>query len=174
MGAQRRRLMTIALLALSAGAAYTARTAPPFTMLRPNQPSIRLSQYHGKVVVLAFILTTCGHCQQLTVELNQLARDYSARGVQIVECAFNEDAAQTMPDFQERFTPQFPVAYSAAAAVSVFLQRTMIDPRPLRVPYLVLIDRTGVIRAEFEGGSEFFQNPGTNLRAQLDKLLGRK
>jgi hypothetical protein len=141
-------------------------------MLRVNQPSLKLSQYRGKVVALAFILTTCGHCQQFTVELNQIAPAYAARGVQIVECALNEDALQSMPEFLERFTPTYPVTYSAPAAVAAFLQRTIFDERPLRVPYLVLIDRTGVIRAEFPGESEFFQNPGPNLRTQLDKMLG--
>jgi hypothetical protein len=145
-------------------------------MLRLNQPPVKLSQYRGKALVLAFILTTCGHCQPFTVALNLIAREYVARGVQIVECAFNEDAVQSMPEFLERFTPRLPVTYSAPAAVTVFLQPTIFDQRPLRVPYLVLIDRAGIIRAEFPGESEFFQNPGPNLRVQLDKMLpgGRK
>jgi peroxiredoxin len=159
---------------VTAWAGDTARTAPAFTMLRVNQPPVRLSQYRGKVVALAFILTTCSHCQQFTVELNQVAREYGGRGVQVVECAFNEDAVQTMPEFLERFTPPFPVTYSAPAAVSAFLQRTIFDTQPLRVPYLVLIDRSGVIRAEFPGESPFFQKPGANLREQLERLLGHR
>jgi len=167
------RVLAILLFLSTLWAADPARPAPAFTMLRVNQPSIRLSQYRGKVVALAFIATTCPHCQQLTVELNQVAREYSSRGVQIVECAFNEDAPQAMREFLERFEPPFPVTYSAPAAVSAFLQRTMIDPRPMRVPILVLIDRGGVIRAEIGGEDGFFQNPGANLRARLDRMLAR-
>jgi hypothetical protein len=89
----------------------------------------------------------------------------------VVECAFNEDAAQTMQDFQQRFTPPFPLTFSSPAAVSAFLQRTIFDRRPVQVPYLMLIDRAGVIRAEFPGESEFFQKPGPNLRAELDRML---
>ena len=100
-----------------------------------------------------------------------MAPEYSRRGVQVVECAFNEDAAQTMQDFQQRFTPPFPVTFSSPAAVSAFLQRSILDQRPLQVPYLVLIDRAGLIRAEFPGESDFFQKPGSNLRAQLDRML---
>jgi peroxiredoxin len=162
------------VIALAVWAGDTARNAPPFTMLRMNQPSIQLSQYRGKVVVLAFIQTTCPHCQQLTVELNQVARDYTKRGVQIVECAFNEDAGQTLNDFKERFAPPFPVTFSSAAAASVFLQRTVFDQRPMLVPYVVLIDRWGVIRAEIPGESDFFRNSGPNLRARLDRLLDGK
>jgi peroxiredoxin len=165
------RRLVCAMLALTAWAGESARTAPAFTMLRMNQPAIRLSQYRGKVVALALILTTCSHCQQFTVELNQVAKEYAGRGVQVVECAFNEDALRTMPEFQERFTPPFPLTYSSPAAVSAFLQRTIFDVKPLNVPYLVLIDRSGVIRAEFPGESPFFQDAGTNLRAELNKLL---
>jgi peroxiredoxin len=157
---------------MAAWSAETSRPAPEFNMLRLNQPAIKLSQYRGKVVALVFILTTCGHCQQFTVELNQIAREYERRGVQILECAFNDEAAQTLLDFQERFTPPFPVTFSTSAAVSVFMRRTIFDQRPLRVPYLVLIDKAGTIREEIPGESEFFRNAGPNLRAALDKIIG--
>jgi peroxiredoxin len=167
------RALASALFLSTLWAGEPARPAPAFTMLRLNQPSIRLSQYRGKVVALAFIATTCPHCQQFTVELNQIDRDYSHRGVQIVECAFNDEGPQAMREFLERFEPRFPVTYSTPAAVSAFLQRTMLDPRPLRVPVLVLIDRAGMIREEIGGEDNFFQNPGANLRAKLDKMLAR-
>jgi peroxiredoxin len=167
-----RRYLPLLLIAFSVWAGDTGRTAPPFTMLRVNQPSIHLSQYRGKVVVLAFILTTCANCQQFTVELNQVAHDYARHGVQFVECAINEELAQTLVDFQERFSPPYPLTFSSPAAVSVFFQRTVFDQTPLQVPYVVLIDRAGVIRAEFPGGSEFFRNSGPNLRAHLDRMLG--
>ena len=168
------RWLLFALIALTAWAGDKARTAPPFTMLQMNQPSLQLSHYRGKVVVLAFIQTTCAHCQQFTVELNQVAHEYGRRGVQMVECAFNDDAAQTLNDFKERFSPPYPVTFSSSAAVSAFLQRTFFDQRPLMVPYVVLIDRGGVIRAEISGENDFFRNAGPNLRAQLDRLLGGK
>ena len=53
-------------LAFAALAADTARPSPPFTILRPGAAPIQLSQYRGKIVALAFIQTTCSHCQQLT------------------------------------------------------------------------------------------------------------
>jgi peroxiredoxin len=141
------------------------RQAPPFTMLRVKQPSLKLSQYRGKVVVLAFISTTCDHCAQLTTELNQIAHDFATRGVQVIECAFNDDAPRTMPEFLERFAPPFPVTYSTAAAAAAFLQHSILDPSPIRVPHVVIIDRAGVIRAELEGAT------GPMVRAQLEQLL---
>ena len=142
-------------------------------MLRVNAPSLRLSQYRGKIVALALIQTTCSHCQELTTELNLIARDWAGRGVQVLECAFNDDAVATMPDFLQRFTPPFPVGYSTAAAVMSY-QYTIIDPRPLLVPQMVFIDGAGVIRAQYPGESKFFRNAGLNVRAQRDKMLGKK
>jgi thiol-disulfide isomerase/thioredoxin len=161
-----------AALALGMPAGESARPSPPFTMLRLGAPSLPFSRYRGKVIAVAFIQTTCAHCQQLTTELNLIARDYAGRGVQVLECAFNDDAVATMPEFLERFAPPFPVGYSTLAAVMAYLQYTIIDPHPLLVPQMVFIDRTGVIRAQYPGESDFFRNAGPNVRAQLDKMLG--
>ena len=110
-------ILLCGVVALAALAGEPSRPSPPFTMLRVNAPSLRLSQYRGKVVALAFIQTTCSHCQQLTAELSRITRDYAGRGVQVLECAFHDDAVATMSEFLQRFTPPFPVGYSTAAAV---------------------------------------------------------
>ncbi len=166
-----RSILVIAAIASIAAGADTARPSPPFTIERPDAPPLELSQFHGKVVALAFIYTTCSHCQQLTVELNQIAPAYAGRGVQFLECAFNDDAVPTMPEFLKRFSPAFPVGYSTMVAVRSYLQYSSVDRRPLFVPHLVFLDRTGVIRADYPGEDAFFQNANANIRAQLDKML---
>ena len=158
-------------MAVTAAAADSARPSPPFSILRTGATPIRLSQYRGKVVALAFIQTTCSHCQQFTTILNILAREYAPRGVQFLECAFNDDAVVTMPEFLERFAPPYPVGYSSQAAVMTYLQRSIIDPRPVYVPHVVFLDRAGIIRAEAAGQSEFFRNPEASMRVELEKLL---
>jgi len=165
------RLILLAACCWSAFGADAPRQSPPFTIERTAGPALNLRQYRGKVVALAFIQTTCPHCQRLTTELNQIAPDYSARGVQFLECAFNPDATATMPEFLERFKPAFPVGYSNQVAVMVYLQHSVLDPHPLYVPHMVFLDRTGVIRADYPGESDFFRNAGPNIRAELDKLL---
>jgi peroxiredoxin len=165
------RVFLILACSWNAVAAESARPSPPFTILRTAGPGLHLRQYRGKVVALAFIQTTCPHCQQLTTELNQISHDYAPRGVQVLECAFNDDAAASMPEFLKRFQPVFPVGFSTQAAVMSYLQYTVFDPRPVYVPHMVFLDRTGIIRADYPGESEFFRNAAPNIRAQLDKLL---
>jgi peroxiredoxin len=164
-------IFLIAAFTFTAPAADTARPSPPFTIQRTGAPPLQLSQYRGKVVALAFIYTSCSHCQQLTTELNLIARDYADRGVQFLECAFNDDAVAAMPEFLQRFTPPFPVGFATSAAVMTYLQHSVIDSRPLFVPHMVFLDRAGVIRADYPGGDAFFTNANANIRAQLDKML---
>src|SRR5579871_6110194 len=43
-----------------------------------------LSEYSGKTCIVAFILTTCPHCQFTTGVLNHIAKDYAGKDVQIL------------------------------------------------------------------------------------------
>jgi thiol-disulfide isomerase/thioredoxin len=152
-------------------AAEVGRPSPPFSIIRKSAPSRALSHYKGKVVALAFISTGCSHCQELTKVLNRIAADYASRGVQIVACAFNDDAAQSMTEFQERFKPAFPVGWNNRMAVMSYLGYSIVDSRPLYVPHMVFLDRSGIVRADYAGESAFFQNSDANIRGELDKLL---
>ncbi len=157
--------------ALAADTAAPPRPSPPLTIERLGAPDLQLSQYRGKVVALAFILTTCSHCQDLTKLLGPLSREYALRGVQVLECAFNDDAQQTMAGFLQQFQPPFPVGWTNRAVAMAYLQRTILDTRPLYVPHMVFLDRRGIIQAEYPGESDFMKDPATNIRAELEKLL---
>lgn len=167
------RTAFLALLttALVLTAADPARLSPPFSITRPGAAPIEVSHYRGKVVMLAFIDTHCPHCQKLTTFLNQMAPKYADRGVQVLGCAFNDDAQFSLAAFIEQFHPVFPVGYSNRAAVMAYLQISLLDPHPLYVPHIVFLDRRGIIRADVAGESDFMKEPETNIPAQLEKLL---
>ena len=160
-----------ATVLFTGSAAEPARHSPAFSILRIGTAPLQLSQYRGKVVALAFIYTTCPHCQHLTAILNSVAKDYSARGVQVLECAFNEDAVPTMPDFLKKAEPQFPVGYAPRASVLSYLQYPAADTRLLYVPHLVFVDRAGAIRGDYPGEGSFFADPEANIRKELDRML---
>ena len=157
--------------ALTALAAEPPRPSPPLTIERLGAPSLELSQYRGKVVALAFIFTTCSHCQDLTRTLGPLSREYALRGVQVLECAFNDDAKPTMAEFLKNLQPAFPVGWISRAAAMTYMQRSILDTRPLYVPHMVFLDRSGIVRAEYPGESDFMKDPATNIRAELERLL---
>ena len=57
------------------------RPSPEFAVMMPGGKPLPLHTLKGKVVLLAFISTTCPHCQALTQELAGIQRDYAPRGV---------------------------------------------------------------------------------------------
>jgi len=164
------RIGTLILLAAACVPAALAQPAQPFSMQRLNAPPLSFNRYRGKILAAAFISTTCPHCQNLTKILVPLSREYAPRGVQFLECAFNEDAQQTMKEFLDRFGPPFPVGWSSPAAVRAYLHYSILDPN-LFVPHMQFFDRAGVVRDDVPGESPFFTKPEESIRAELNKLL---
>jgi thiol-disulfide isomerase/thioredoxin len=166
-------LFTGYLTALSAMAAEVPRPAPELTMQGSGGKPIKLSQFRGKVVLLTMMHTTCQHCQDLTRLLVPIQKDYQARNVVVVECAFNEDAPMTMGPFYKVFEPNFPVGVTNEAAVREFLKWNDKKDGVLMVPHVTFIDAKGTIVAD-HGENDFF-GPAMdkNIRGVLDRLVSK-
>jgi len=156
-------------LAVLAPAAPLPRPSPDFTIHLMPSGEVSPTQYQGKVVVLAFILTTCSHCQHSTQMLTGLQREYGPRGLQVMAAAFNEMAHMLVPDFIKQFEPAFPVGYSNRQEVQAYLDHS--PQLQLFVPALVFIDRKGMIRHQYTGDDPFFQNQEKNVRDTIEQLL---
>ena len=153
-----------------AGAVEVPRPSPDFAIDVPGGKQITIGQYKGKVCVLAFIRTSCPHCQKTVGYLTTLQNEYASRGVQVIASATDEMAGMLVPDFIQHFKPSFPVGFSRYDSVVQYLQH---DPMfKLYVPQLVFIDRQGTIRAQYEGGDKFFvEDQEKHLREQVETLL---
>jgi peroxiredoxin len=171
------RILTSVLFCTAIGWAQAPKQAPrkppAFSILRPDAAALPLSQYRGKVVALTFISEVCSHCQALTLQLNPLAHEFATRGVQFLECAINDGAAEGLKEFTMKFQPAFPVGWSSREAMLSYLGLSPMDLNATFVPRMVFLDRQGVIRDNFEPGTEFYSNPPVNIRAELEKLLKR-
>ena len=152
--------------------ASKARPAPNFVIHLPAASGqITPAQFKGKVVVVAMILTTCPHCQNATVMLSRLQKEYEPRGVQILAAAFNPEAEKLVPAFIKTYKPTFPVGYAGRNEVLAFLGRSPDDE--MYVPIMVFIDRKGMIRYAHLGDDPFFADPEKGVRAHLEELLGK-
>lgn len=160
----------ILLAAVSAVAVDVPRPAPDFSINMTDGQRIALKQYKGKVCVLAFILTTCPHCQKTVGFLSTMQKDYGPQGLQVVASAIDDMAKMLVPDFITRFHPPFPVGYSNLNETQAFLQHpTMLR---LLMPQVVFMDRQGVIRAQYAGDDKFFaDDQEKHLRDQIEALL---
>ena len=162
----------LALILVTAAAAMDLpRMSPALTIALPGGKPLSIESYRGKAVVLAFILTSCPHCQHTTGILKQLQADYGRRGLQIVEAAIDQGAGMLVPGFVQQFEPNFPVGVASYDTAAAYLQH---NPNLImHVPAVVFLDHRGVIRAEYEGDDKFFIDDvqEKNLRDQIEKLL---
>src|ERR1700678_2635159 len=116
-------LAVVCLMAMAAVAAVVPRKAADLQIQINGSKPIELSQYRGRPVVLAFILTTCSHCQFTTGLLVKLQTEFVSKGLQVIECAVNDGAAADVPGFIKRFQTNFPVGYTSdQVGVLSFLQ----------------------------------------------------
>lgn len=150
----RRWLITGACAALLAGAVHaatelTGSEAPDFVLKSVGGENLRLSEYRGEIVMLAFWATWCGDCREQLEQLKQMQADYRDAGVELLAVSLDQTARQAQRAAESQ-RASHPVLHDAGGAVG---RLYAVE----RMPSMVLIDRSGVVRDVFEGyarGSE--------------------
>jgi thiol-disulfide isomerase/thioredoxin len=146
------------------------RKAAEITITEASGKQSLLSAYRGKVVALAFILTTCPHCQAECGVLTKLNTELGPKGFQPIAIAFNDNANLLISSFVENFHPNFPVGWTTRDQAKKYLGYD--DKTPWFVPQVLLIDRKGmVVEQSAAKGTEELQKEDT-LRAKIEALLG--
>lgn len=162
----------LTLLAAPGVGATLPRKAADIKILMPGKPAIQLSQYKGKAVVIAFILTTCPHCQNTISLLTAMQREYEARGLQVLAAAVEGDAAKNVPGFVKQFGVNFPVGYIPEGSVWVDFMQHPLAEIP-RMPMVAFIDRAGMIRTQHTASdNKFFDNQLPAMKAEIEAILG--
>jgi peroxiredoxin len=153
-------------------AAEVPRRSPEFVVNTVNGGGpILLSSYHGKVVALMFILTTCPHCQHTTQIMTEMQKEFGPRGFQVLGASIEDMAKLTVPGFVQQFQPAFPVGYADRSSVQDFLQHPA--QFIMMMPQVVFIDRQGVIRKQVPGDDPFFaaDQQEKNIRETIEGLV---
>ena len=169
-----RAVAALTLLAFAAPRARTAvlpRPAPDLAINLGQGKQVRISQYKGKTVVLAFILTYCSHCQKVMGVLAKLHPEFAQRNVQFLASATEDMAAAALPAFLRQYAPPFPTGYNSNLESVSFLQHSAM--LMLYMPGLVFIDQDGMIRAQYEGRDSLLEETSVekNIRAKLEEFL---
>lgn len=159
------------LIAALSAMAVIPRPAPDLAINLGQGKQIKLAQYKGKTVVLAFILTYCSHCQMVVRALTKMQTELGPRGLQVLASATEDMAASALPAFLRQYAPPFPVGYNSNIESTAFLQHSSM--LMLYMPGLIFIDKTGVIRAQYEGNDAFLQETSAekNIRAKVQELM---
>ena len=145
------------------------RPSPEFVINYPNAKQALLSSYKGKVVVLAFIFTTCPHCQKECQMLSKLNTELGPKGFQPLAVAVNPMAVMLINDFIRDYHVNFPVGASEKETLMDYMH-LKADDRWV-VPQIAVIDRKGIIRAASPfNGDEKLQSE-ESLKAIVEGLL---
>ena len=180
------RLATVSAVLVSAiamqgialqAAAPVPRPTKEFTIILPSGKQTLLSSYRGKVVMAAFMFTTCPHCQALSKIVTKLQNELGPRGFQAVGVAFNDEVntansaanAQVTASFISQNQVSFPMGYAPRESVMSYL--SLSDIERWVVPQVVIIDRKGVIRAQSVAQGSADLQTETYLRKYLGELL---
>jgi cytochrome oxidase Cu insertion factor (SCO1/SenC/PrrC family) len=156
-------------------ASSTPRKADEFVIHMPDHTDKLLSSYRGKVVVIAFMYTTCPHCQHTAGLLSHIQTDYAAKGVQVLGVTFDQTAQRDVAQFDKLYATGFPCGYSTVPQVQKFLH--VADD--FYVPMMAFIDRAGTVRLQIvshgdpndEADKFLGEQQEANVRQELDKLL---
>lgn len=167
------------LLAAALASFSFAATVPrpcgdvPFEV--PGKGPMKLSDFHGKVIIVAVFITTCPHCQNTTKLLTKIQNDYRALGLQVIQLAFrDDDNKEAIAKFVKEYKPSYPVGIIDGNLLAKWGQLTA-EMRPT-VPMLFFIDRDGFIQGQYMGADPFMNESlqDETIRAKAKGLLAQK
>jgi glutaredoxin len=163
--------LALAALPVFAQEPQVPRKADNIGIQTAPEKYVWLNDYSGKTCILAFILTSCPHCQFTVGLLNHIRKDYPEKDVAILASAIEPMSSLNIPDFQKKIGPAFPVGYNDQKYVASFLGYKPNDP--LMMPQLVFVDRNGVIRIQYSGDNPALANDiqEKSLRDALEKTI---
>ena len=132
----------------AADTAYAAhsllnRKAPEFARQDLKGQTQDLARFRGKVVLLNFWATWCAPCQLEMPVFATWQRQYAPQGLQVIGVSMDDDAASA-----RRLVARLQLNYP------VLMGDERLGARyggVLGLPLTFLIDRNGVVRAEFQG-----------------------
>lgn len=160
-------------------AAPIPRPAPEFKIHEPSGKDTTLASLKGKVVVVQFLSTGCGHCQATAMWLSRMQSELGPKGLAVYGVAFNDevntkDATKNQAEVKKFDSyAKFPVGMASREPVERFLGLSVLDN--YFVPQIVVIDKKGVIRAQTSPKpkpTEVVEE--TVMRSMVTKLLAEK
>jgi len=137
------------------------KPAPTFALTDLNRQPLRLSSLRGKVVLLNFWAAWCAPCQVEMPTFTNWQRQYRSQGLQIIGISMDDDSA-----LARRVVARLKLNYPVAAGDERLGTRY---GGVLGLPLTFLIDRSGIVRARFQGESDLH-----SIESQLKLLLSQR
>ena len=160
-------------LAVAMQAGDVPRKAPSLELKTTSGKSVSLSSLKGKVVAVLWISTDCPHCQHACELMAPLYKELSAQGLEILALAVNVNAPGNIAEFKTRHKVSFDLGVSTRSHWLRFADLSLMAR--VYVPYMMIVDRNGIIRYEHSGqDQEFWDNQEVMMRTEFTELLAER
>src|SRR6202051_572291 len=83
--------------------------APDFTLTTPEGKTMKLSDFHGKAVLLNFWATWCGPCKVEMPWFVDLQKQYGSQGLQIIGVAMDDGSKEDIAKFAKDMGVNYPI-----------------------------------------------------------------
>ena len=135
--------IAVILLAGLVAQAQDANT-PQFSLRDINGRTVRLSNYHGKVVLINFWATWCPPCRVEIPDLMRLQREHGEQGLQIIGITYPPERKARVRAFARKLKVNYPIILGTRELKARFSSDETL-------PLTVVINRDGKVN-EIIGG----------------------
>jgi len=112
--------------------------APQLTLTDLNGRTVRLSDYHGKVVLINFWATWCPPCRAEMPDLVKLQREHAKEGLQIIGITYPPEKKTRVRRFAKSLKVNYPIVLGTREIKSRFTSEETL-------PLTVVINRDGKV-----------------------------
>lgn len=165
------RFLLLALFSTSLiNAGDVPRAAPELQLKTLTGKNVSLASLKGKVVAVMWFSTDCPHCQQTSELMGPIYEDLASKGLEILALAVNPNSPTNIDAFVRKHGVKFPIGVSNSSDWMRFANLSVMARA--YVPYMMIVDRKGVIRYEHAGRDRvFWANQEANMRKEFSELL---
>jgi peroxiredoxin len=162
-------LLLIGAFALLAGGAYSNRRAPGFSLMDSRFQQHDMQDYHGKVVILDFMQTTCPVCNALADALVEVSAKYGDKLAVLSVVTLPDNFAEA-DKFAALHKASWPILFDSGQVMMSYLKLQPGGNMDVHFPHVFIIDGSGTIRNDFDGAEDKALTAAA-LSAEIDKLL---
>ena len=144
------RLLLALLLFLAAMNAgdLSNRRAPSFSLMDQNQKERDIQDYHGKVLLIEWMQTSCPHCGTFTSILEEAKAKYPGK-VEVLSIVLPPDSIENVRKFAKEHKSTMPFLFDSGQMTASYLKITPQNPTVV-FPQVFLIDQNGMIKENFK------------------------
>ncbi|OGW18323.1 MAG: hypothetical protein A2072_03215 [Nitrospirae bacterium GWC1_57_7] len=114
-----------------------------FALQDLNGKTVNLTDFRGRVVLLDFWATWCPPCRSSIPAMEQLHKEYSAKGLVLLGISLDHGDWDYVKSFRQEDGITYPILKGNDDISEQYMVRT--------IPYLVLLDKEGVVRRRITG-----------------------